>query len=168
MRKSIPFALGLVVALICAVAVAQSTIVMANGKVITTSPSALVIETPTGERLNFVVDADSTIPTGIVIGNPVTVDYTRMEDGTLHVSKVALVDTPSGPALVQETETIPAPAPTTVTEPAPEPAPVTADTDPYDGDEEALPQTASSLALLALAGFTALGGSRLARWARKR
>lgn len=167
MRKSIPFALGLVVALICAVAVAQ-TIVMANGKVITTSPSALVIETQTGERLNFVVDADSTIPTGIVIGNPVTVDYTRMEDGSLHVSKVSLVDTPSGQALVQETETIPAPAPTTVTEPAPAPAPVTADADPYDADDEALPQTASPLALLALAGFTALGGSRLARWARKR
>jgi hypothetical protein len=55
-----------------------------------------------------------------------------------------------------------------VTEPALEPAPVTADADPYDADDEALPQTASPLALLALAGFTALGGSRLARWARKR
>jgi LPXTG-motif cell wall-anchored protein len=167
MKKSIPFALGLVVALVCAVAVAQTAVVMANGKVITTSPSALVIETPTGERLNFVVDAQSVVPTGIVIGNPVAVDYTRLDDGSLHVSKVTLVETPSGQAaLVQETEAIPAPAP--VTEPAPvEPAPV-ADTDPYDADEEALPQTASPLALLALAGFTALGGSGLVRWARKR
>ena len=168
MKKSIPFALGLVVALLCAAAVAQTTIVMANGKVISTSPSALVIETSTGERLNFVVDAQSTVPADIVVGVPVTVDYHRMDDGTLHVSKVALVDTPAGPALVQETETVPPPpAPTTVTEPVPEPAPV-ADTDPYDEDEEALPQTASPLPLLALAGFAALGGSRLARWARKR
>ncbi len=167
MKRSIPFALGLVVALICAVATAQTAVIMANGKVVTTSPSALVIETPTGERLNFIVDAESVVPTGIVIGNPVTVDYHRLDDGTLHISKVTLVETPSGEAaLVQETEVIPPPAP--VTEPAPEPAPVMADTDPYDGDEEALPQTASPLPLLALAGFAALGGSRLARWARKR
>jgi hypothetical protein len=68
-----------------------------TGTVVTSSPSELVIETPTG-RQRFIVDTSSSVPQSVAVGSRVSVEYHRLDGDRMHVARVSA---PSDPSLPQ-------------------------------------------------------------------
>jgi len=139
MKTSLSFLLS-VAALALAVSVFAQTALTVTGTIVTSSPTQVVIKTPDGREMTFVVDAQSTVPAGLAEGNPVTVSYHDMGGGTLHAANVTVssAGTPSAtanpPAAPEPMETTGAKTRTT----------------------RRMPATASPLPLIGLAGLLSL------------
>lgn len=69
-----------------------------SGKVISSSSSSLVIETDTGTRQTFVVDAQSNLPSGLTPGSRISVDYHSLAGGTFHAARATTLSAATAPA----------------------------------------------------------------------
>jgi RNase P/RNase MRP subunit p29 len=63
-----------------------------TGTVVSSGPAVVVIDTDAG-RQTFVVDTDSTVPSNLVAGSRVTVNFNRLSDDRMHAATVALLGT---------------------------------------------------------------------------
>lgn len=126
-----------------------------TGTVVSASGSSLVIRSDGGAGQTFDVDTSSAIPAGLMPGNRVTVRYHVLDTGRRHAASVVLGDA---------VESAPVTTPTTP-DPAPAPEPITA-AGRNAGDR--LPETASELPLLALAGVMAIAAGLVLRELRRR
>jgi hypothetical protein len=122
---------------------ASAALKSADGKVISTSASSLVIETDAGNRLTFNLDATTAEPASLAAGDRVTVRYSELVASGNHADSVTLAAAP--PSAVAEA-TLPSPAPA----PAADAAVPAAPTSTSD-----LPRTASRLPLILLVGTLA-------------
>ena len=141
------------------VAVADSTVptTIVSGKVISSTPTQLVVEDTNGARTTFVVDA-STVPSTIMVGDRVSVTYQAQAGGSFratNVSAAALADLESPNV---NDSTLP-PATPSYDSTATSTSSTVADSS-LDNDLSAdtLPATASNLPLVLLLGVLALGG----------
>ena len=146
----------------------------ASGKVISSTPTAIVIEDATGTRTTYIIDSASTVPSGLAAGSRVDIEFHPLEGGKFHTSRVTLL-----PADTATTSTAPA---QTVTQPAPTQAapaetpmtetPMTDTTAPATtadtGSTGRMPATASPLPLVGLIGLGSLAGGLAARVLRRR
>ena len=123
---------------------ATASLKSADGKVISTSASSLVIETDGGDRLTFNLDAATAEPASLAAGDRVTVRYSQLAASGNHADSVTLAAAPPSTAMAQSTMPSPTPAP-----PAAETA--AAAPEPSSG----LPRTASRLPLILLVGTLA-------------
>ena len=142
---------------------AESTL---TGTVVSATGTSLVIRGEDGTEQTFDVDTTSTIPAGLMSGSRVSVRFHNMAGGRRHVASVTTDPAPTTPALSQ-------PMPDTATQPMRETAtPVARVSEPAPAGEaamgERLPDTASGLPLLALAGLMALGAGLVLRELRRR
>jgi hypothetical protein len=153
-----------------------------SGKVISSSSSSLVIETDTGSRQTFVVDAQSTLPSGLTPGSRISVDYHTLANGTFHAARGTSVSAAAAPAqpTTEARPVEPAPAmPTTTTPDTTPTAPVdsttdtgttlgTTTTDMPEKTTRRMPATASPLPLVGLVGLASLAaGAALRRFGRR-
>src|SRR5688572_13627903 len=83
-----------------------------SGTVVSSSSTSLVIDTDSGTRQTFMVDAQSTIPTGLTAGSRINVEYHALAGGQFHAAQVSTLSAAAPPA------------PTTPTEPVTQAAPV--------------------------------------------
>jgi hypothetical protein len=95
MKSRTLFLAGVLSLSLVSVVSAQAT--RAEGTVVSSSGSTLVISTPEGQR-TFHVDSQSSLPSGgLAVGSRVTVDYHTMSDNVLHASRVSpFIANPSG------------------------------------------------------------------------
>lgn len=80
-----------------------------SGTVVSSSSSALVIETMSGAKLTFVIDSATTEP-DVHAKDAVSVEYTTAADGTRHANRVT-IQTPKKSAAVAAPRQTPPPAP---------------------------------------------------------
>ena len=157
-----------------------------TGKVVSSSSTSLVIETDTGTRQTFAVDAQSALPAELTPGTRISVDYHSLADGTFHAARGtslgATASSTSQPTTeARPVETTPpmqtaapmdtAPAPADTTPPA---TSASTDTSASTGTSSAtshktaerkMPATASPLPLVSLLGLASLvGGAALRRF----
>jgi hypothetical protein len=123
-----------------------------SGKVVSSTPEQVVVQTDDGSQMTFKVDAQSTVPTGLSAGSRVTVTYHELGGGMFHAASVAAIDAGTSPTMNTKEAPPPRPATTTTTT-APEPMPERATTTPTPGR---MPATASPLPLVGLAGLLSL------------
>ncbi len=71
----------------------SATALTVNGKVISSSPTSLVVQTDAGTRLTLVVDSVSTQPPVLAMGDHVTLRYTAV-GGAYHADSVVLLPNP--------------------------------------------------------------------------
>jgi hypothetical protein len=153
------------------------------GIVVSSSGTSFVIRTDAGTEQTFDVDTTSTVPTGLLPGTRVTVTYFDLDTGRRHLTSVTRsdvsTDTPPATATIPATAPVEPPmtqfTPTTVTTP---PAPTTPDLAPAVPEPplpaanvagtERLPDTASELPLLALAGVMTIAAGLVLRELRRR
>jgi hypothetical protein len=153
-----------------------------TGTVVSSTPTSLVIRDANGAETTFDVDTSSGVPSGLASGSRVTVRFHDMDGGRRHAASVTTSDvdttattpTPSAPT---EPTTFAPTAPTPIADPvlpiadpAPSvrvaaPAPLPASDAPAG---ERLPDTASEMPLLALAGLMTLGAGLVLRELRRR
>jgi hypothetical protein len=147
------------------VAIADSTTpnTIVTGKVISSTPTQLVVEDGAGARTTFVVDAGA-VPSTIMVGDKVSVTYQSQAGGSFratNVSAVALSDLESSKVAVNDPSTLPPANPsyesttTTTTSTSTTVADSSLDN---DLTADTLPATASNLPLVLLLGVLALGG----------
>jgi hypothetical protein len=133
-----------------------------TGTVVSSSSTSLVIRTESGEQKTFVVDDTSTIPSGLAAGARVSVRYTSQEGGQMRVASVARetgarAETTREPGVMERG---------TATGTAADRG-TGAGAEAEQGAGERLPETASPLPLVALAGALSAAAG-LALRARKR
>ena len=154
-----------------------------SGTVVSSSGTSLVIRDESGIEQTFDVDGSSTVPSGLMSGSRVTVSFHPMDGGRRHVARVTTSTTttpltpPASEPAAPETTT-PVPALTTPTAPVTDtPAPsarvgtTRATDEPIAADApagESLPDTASEMPLLALAGLMTLAAGFVLRELRRR
>jgi type IV secretory pathway VirJ component len=114
-----------------------------SGKVVSSTPEQIVVQTDDGSQMTFKVDAQSTVPTGMNAGSRVTVTYHELAGGMFHAARVAPTDTGTS-----------ATTPPTTTTTAQEPTPESTSTTGSSGRR--MPATASPLPLVGLAGLLSL------------
>lgn len=144
------------------VAVADSTVptTIVSGKVISSTPTQLVVEDTNGARTTFVVDA-STVPSTIMVGDRVSVTYQSQAGGSFRATNVtaaALADLETSESALNDSSLPPATSPsydTTSTSTSSTMADSSLDN---DLSADTLPATASNLPLVLLLGVLALGG----------
>jgi hypothetical protein len=180
--------LGIAVLLVATGVAAQTTdpamtAQTVSGKVISSTSSSLVIETDTGTRQTFVVDAQSTLPAGLTPGTRISVDYHTLAGGTFHAARATSLGAapaqpttearPVEPAPLDTTtpaappDTTPAPVTPPDTTPAPA-APMSTTTDTPESTPRSMPATASPLPLVGLVGLASLAaGAALRRFGRR-
>jgi len=137
----------------------------ASGKVVSSTPEQLVVQTDAGSQLTFNVDSQSTVPAGLNAGSRVTVTYHDMGGGTLHAARVDASTGGGEPMNTQETTppkpTTMAPAYTppaaTTTSPATSAAQEPARAPTTGASTSTMPATASPLPLVGLLGLLSLG-----------
>ncbi|MEO8503333.1 MAG: hypothetical protein ABI609_05505 [Acidobacteriota bacterium] len=78
-------------------AIAPPEIRQAVGAVASVSSTSLLLNSDAGAQLNFVADDKSTVPADLKANDRVSVDYTELTDGSLHVERVSLVTAASAP-----------------------------------------------------------------------
>ena len=122
-----------------------------SGKVVSSTPEQVVVQTDDGSQMTFKVDAQSTVPTGLSAGSRVTVTYHELAGGMFHAASVAPSDAGTSPTM--NTQEAPPPRPATTTTTAQEPMPERTTTTPTPGR---LPATASPLPMVGLAGLLSL------------
>ena len=122
-----------------------------SGKVVSSTPGQVVVQTDDGSQMTFKVDAQSTVPTGLSAGSRVTVTYHELAGGMFHAASVAVSDAGTSPTM--NTQEAPPPRPATTTTTAQEPMPERTTTTPTPGR---MPATASPLPLVGLAGLLSL------------
>jgi hypothetical protein len=154
----------------------------ASGRVISSTPTAIVIEDATGTRTTYIVDAQSTVPSGLAAGSRVDIEFHPLEGGKFHTSRVTLLpaETVTQPAPTQAVPATPAPMTDTTSRPMTDTTRPATDTDttaPADtttadtGTTEPtrrMPATASPLPLVGLIGLGSLAGGLAARALRRR
>jgi hypothetical protein len=123
-----------------------------TGTVVSSTSTSLVIRDESGVEQSFDVDTSSTVPAGLMSGSRVSVRFHSMDGGRRHVASVMATDAPA------TTEPITPPA-ARVQEPL-------AASDAAAG--ERLPDTASEMPLLALAGLMTLAAGLVLRELRRR
>jgi hypothetical protein len=138
-----------------------------TGKVVSVTPTSVIVETVAGERLTLATDTKTNRAAGLAVGDAVVVRYHDMS-GTLHAASITR--SPAPPAVGTPTA---ATTPPTYPQPAPPAASATAtETDDSLRSEVAtdrsLPDTASPLPLVALSGSLALVAGLAARLRRRR
>ena len=130
---------------------ASASLQSMDGKVVSTSASALVILTDAGTRQTFNLDAATAEPASLAAGDRVTVRYSTLTGGGNHADAVTLAAAPStapAPSTLTTTQT----TTTTSASSAPAAEPLPADA---TAPSTALPRTASSLPLILLVGTLA-------------
>ena len=133
-----------------------------TGKVISATPSSVVIETAAGERLTLSTDSTTNRASALAVGDSVVVRYHDM-NGTLHAASITRsTPTAANPPAYGSTASTPAPTSTSSDSARAQ------DTLQSDvASERSLPDTASPLPLLALSGslaaFLGLAARRLRR-----
>jgi hypothetical protein len=142
------------------VAVADSTIptTIVSGKVISSTPTQLVVEDSNGARTTFVVDA-STVPSTIMVGDRVSVTYQSQAGGSFratNVSATALADLETSEPALNDSSTLPPASPSY--DGASTSSTVADSSLDNDLSADTLPATASNLPLVLLLGVLALGG----------
>jgi len=188
--------LALAFGVVAPTAYAQSTQPAGNaessitGTVVSSTSTALVIRDESGVEQRFDVDTSSTVPPGLMSGSRVTIRFHSMDAGRRHVASVTTSD--AGTSVAAPTATAPTEpttfAPTQPPTPATDVTTPTADR-PMDtrtpsarvrssaatdlepmpaapGDR--LPDTASEMPLLALAGLMTLAAGLVLRELRRR
>jgi hypothetical protein len=143
-----------------------------SGKVISSSSTSLVIETDTGTRQTFVVDAQSNLPSALTPGSRISVDYHTLSGGTYHAARATTLSAAAAPAQ-PTTEARPV-EPTTTPDTTPAPVDTTPDTSSTMGTTtdtdtskttRRMPATASPLPLVGLVGLASLAaGAALRRF----
>ena len=139
-----------------------------SGKVISWSPSSLVLQTDKDIRMTFAIDSQTTKPASDPkVGDVVTVEYHTLANGSFHAAEVELGG--SMASTTTDVETTPAygtqPTTTTTTTTTETETTSTAASDLDDADDtddaytSELPQTASPFALVGLIGLLALAGA---------
>jgi hypothetical protein len=174
MRNRLLSFLGIAVLLVATGVAAQTTdpamtTQTVSGKVISTSSNSLVIETDTGTRQTFVVDAQSSLPAGLTPGTRISVDYHSLAGGTFHAARAATLDVTTAPAAptaeARPVEPAPAPADTAASTPSTpvDTTPSTSatmdtptSTTPEKTSTRKMPATASPLPLVGLTGLASL------------
>lgn len=146
------------------VAVADSTTpnTIVSGKVISSTPTQLVVEDTNGARTTFVVDAGA-VPSTIMVGDRVSVTYQSQAGGSFratNVSAVNLTDLESSKVAMNESSLPPATPSYDVNSTTTTTTSSTVADNSLDNDLSAdtLPATASNLPLILLLGVLALGG----------
>lgn len=160
-----------------------------TGTVVSSSSTSLVIRDESGVEQTFDVDTSSTVPSGLMSGSRITVRFHNMDGGRRHVASVTTTDagapstpTATEPVAAEPTAAVPATSLTTPTTPiadttAPAPAarvrtPAPAIDEPVAASNatagERLPDTASEMPLLALAGLMTLAAGLVLRELRRR
>ena len=123
---------------------ATASLKSADGKVISTSASSLVILTDAGNRLTFNLDAATAEPASLAAGDRVTVRYSELAASGNHADSVTLAAAPPSAAVAETT------LPSATTPPTAEAATTAAPEASPD-----LPRTASRLPLILLVGTLA-------------
>jgi hypothetical protein len=153
----------LVVALAClgGVAVADTTqpTQIVTGKVISSTPTQLVLEDEAGARTTFVVDA-SVVPSTVMVGDRISVSYQSQAGGSFRATNVAIATLASNEAMPANDPAYPSTAPASPTYPSTTSSLDTTTTD-TSADNDALPATASKQPLILLLGLLAVGGFAL-------
>jgi hypothetical protein len=146
------------------VAVADSTTpnTIVSGKVISSTPTQLVVEDTNGARTTFVVDAGA-VPSTIMVGDRVSVTYQSQAGGSFratNVSAVNLTDLESSDRAMNDSSMPPATPSYDVSSTTTTTTSSTVADNSLDNDLSAdtLPATASNLPLILLLGVLALGG----------
>jgi len=139
-----------------------------TGTVVSSSSSSLVIDTDTGTRQTFMVDAQSTLPTGLAPGTRISVDYHTLSGGQFHAARATTLGAaaPTQPTTEARPMDTTAPPDTTTSSSMPS-------TDASTGAAPAtttkttrtrkMPATASPLPLVALIGLASLAGAATLR-----
>ena len=147
-----------VAVLALAVPVMAQSEMTVSGTIVSSTPTQIVVKTADGREMTFAVDAQSTVPSGLVVSNPVTVVYHDMGNNTFHAARVTSTGTSTGSTTTTRTEsttTRTEPPPTSQSEPMPE-STTPATTRTRSGR---MPATASNLPLVGLAGLLSLGAA---------
>jgi membrane anchored protein len=141
-----------------------------SGTVVSSTVSSLVIRDENGVEQSFDVDTSSTVPSGLMSGSRVTVRFHNMDGGRRHVASVMATD--AGTSLAPTTPTAAAPVATEPVAPPPAAAPSTRVQEPIAPSSgtagDRLPDTASEMPLLALAGLMTLAAGLVLRELRRR
>jgi hypothetical protein len=152
--KSLLSILAVAVLALAVPVMAQSEITV-SGTIVSSTPTQIVVKTADGREMTFAVDAQSTVPSGLVVSNPVTVVYHDMGNNTFHAARVTSSSTTTTTTTrTESTSTRTEPPPTSQTEPMPE------TTAPATGTARTrMPATASNLPLVGLAGLLSLAAA---------
>jgi hypothetical protein len=158
MRTSLFSLLAVAVLALAVPAMAQSELTV-SGTVVSSTPTQIVVKTADGREMTFAVDAQSTVPSGLMTDNPVTVVYHDMGNNTLHAARVTSSTTTTTRTPSTTTTTTRTESTTSRTEPPPaaptEPMPESTST---GTSSTRMPATASNLPLVGLAGLLILVG----------
>ena len=139
-----------------------------TGTVVSSSSTSLVIDTDTGTRQTFMVDAQSSLPTGLTPGTRISVDYHSLPGGQFHAAKAATLGAaPSQPTTeARPLDTTAAPATTSSNMPQTSssmPATDTSSDKTPTKRTRKMPATASPLPLVGLIGLASLVGATALR-----
>lgn len=138
-----------------------------TGKVVSVTPTSVVVETTSGQRLTFATDNKTNRAAALAVGDPVVVRYHDMS-GMLHAASITRSPAPpvvGTPTAATTPPTYPQPAPPVATATATE----TDDSLRTDvAADRSLPDTASPMPLLALSGSLAMFAGLAARLRRRR
>ena len=128
-----------------------------SGTIVSVSNDVIVVRTDAGETMRFNRDASVNVPTNLAVGNRVSVEYNRIASDNMRLTRIALDNTAGGSSTYNST------------------------TGTYNSttgnatagnnstsDYASLPQTASPLVALGLAGLVSLGGALALRARRRR
>jgi hypothetical protein len=139
-----------------------------SGRVISSTPTAIVIEDTAGTRRTYIVDAESSVPSGLAAGTMVEIEFHPLDGGRFHAARVTTTAAPEPVTQPAPTQAVPR---TTAPPPAdsmPAPAPAPMDTTTSGGTSRPMPATASPLPLVGLIGLGSLAGGLAARVLRRR
>jgi LPXTG-motif cell wall-anchored protein len=125
-----------------------------SGTIVSVSNDVIVVRTDTGETMRFNRDASVIVPSNLVVGNRVSVEYNRLAPDNMRLTRIAL----DGSRSTTTTTT----SGTTTGNRA-----TASGTSGNNTGYARLPQTASPLVMMAFAGLVALGGAMALR-ARRR
>lgn len=148
-----------------------------SGSIVSISNDVIVIRTDAGETMRFNRDASANVPSNLMAGNRVTLEYDRIAADNMRVTSIELVDDADTRGTTRVDDR-PATSPGAATPGATTPGtttpgsttgerattPSTTTTTGYDR----LPQTASPLVMVGLAGLVSLGGALALRVRRRR
>jgi LPXTG-motif cell wall-anchored protein len=158
-----------------------------SGSIVSVSNDVIVIRTDTGETMRFNRDASANVPSNLMAGNRVTVEYDRLAADNMRVTRIELDDDADArgtttPGTTTPGTTTPGTSPGSATPGATTPGtsspgstvgeratttPGTTTRGTTTGYDR-LPQTASQLVMVAFAGLASLGGALALRARRRR
>jgi hypothetical protein len=144
--------------LVSAVGVALAADVDVSGKVVSSSPTQLVIETDSGERMTFMVDTVSDVPMTMTAGDRVNVTYSTNDTGKYRAAIVRSNTATMPPSDSDRNSNVDRNYPNPNATPSDDvnrTGSRTAMNEP--AHDRTLPRTASPLPLIALAGLLSLG-----------